>query len=108
MVGHTGVLEAGIRAVEVIDECLGRVLSAVKDIKGTACVTSDHGDIEQMIEYATGRPHTAHTTNLVPFIITQKGLSLRSGIFADVAPTLLDLMGIEKPSEMTGSSLIIR
>ncbi len=108
MVGHTGVLEAGIRAVEVIDECLGRVLSAVKDIDGTACVTSDHGDIEQMIEYDTGKPHTAHTTNLVPFIVTQKGICLRPGIFADVAPTLLDLMGIEKPVEMTGISLILR
>ena len=108
MVGHTGVLEAGIRAVEVIDECLGRVLSAVSDTGGTACVTSDHGDVEQMIEYDTGKPHTAHTTNLVPFIVTQKGLGLRPGIFADIAPTLLELMGIEKPAEMTGVSLINR
>lgn len=108
MVGHTGVLEAAIRAVEVIDECLGRVLSAVQEINGIAVITSDHGDIEQMIEYDTGKPHTAHTTNLVPFIITQKGLRLRSGIFADIAPTLLELMGIEKPSEMTGTSLILR
>lgn len=110
MVGHTGVLEAGIRAVEVIDECLGRALSAANDVNGVACVTSDHGDIEQMIEYDTGKPHTAHTTNLVPFIVTQKGRRLRQGpgIFADVAPTLLDLMGIEKPAEMTGRSLINR
>lgn len=109
MVGHTGVLEAGIRAVEVVDECLGRVLSAVREMGGIAVITSDHGDIEQMIEYDTGNPHTAHTTNFVPFIITQKGLTLRStGIFADIAPTLLDLMGIEKPAEMTGTSLIVR
>ncbi|MDD5435710.1 MAG: 2,3-bisphosphoglycerate-independent phosphoglycerate mutase [Nitrospira sp.] len=109
MVGHTGVLKAGIRAVEVVDECLGRVLSAVKDKNGIAVITSDHGDAEQMIEYDTGKPHTAHTTNSVPFIITQKGLTLRSaGIFADIAPTLLDLMEIEKPAEMTGTSLIVR
>ncbi len=108
MVGHTGVLSAGIKAVEVIDECLGRVLTAVRDVNGTACITSDHGDIEQMIEYDTGSPHTAHTTNLVPFIVTKKGIKLRPGtaIFADIAPTLLDLMGIEKPAEMTGRSLI--
>ncbi len=110
MVGHTGVLSAGIKAVEVIDECLGRVLSAVRDVNGTACITSDHGDIEQMIEYDTGNPHTAHTTNLVPFIVTKKGIQLRpgTGIFADIAPTLLDLMGIEQPAEMTGKTLIRR
>ena len=108
MVGHTGVLEAGIKAVEVIDECLGRILSALKDIDGIAVITSDHGDVEQMIEYDTGKPHTAHTTNLVPFIVTKKGLHLRPGIFADIAPTLLELMGIEKPAEMTGTSLILR
>ncbi|MBI5406620.1 MAG: 2,3-bisphosphoglycerate-independent phosphoglycerate mutase [Nitrospirae bacterium] len=110
MIGHTGVLAAALSAVGVIDECLGRVLSAVNDVAGVACITSDHGDIEQMIEYDTGKPHTAHTTNLVPFIVTQKGLHLRQGpgIFADVAPTLLDLMGIEQPAEMTGRSLILR
>lgn len=108
MVGHTGVLSAGIKAVEVIDECLGRVLSAVRDVNGIACITSDHGDIEQMVEYDTGNPHTAHTTNLVPFIITKKGIKLRpgTGIFADIAPTILELAGIEKPAEMTGRSLI--
>lgn len=108
MVGHTGVLEAAIRAVEVIDECLGRALSAARETGSIAVITSDHGDIEQMIEYDTGKPHTAHTTHLVPFIITQKGLRLRAGLFADVAPTLLELMGIEKPAEMTGTSLILR
>ena len=110
MLGHTGGLDAAIKAVGVIDECLGRVLSAVNDVDGVACITSDHGDIEQMVDYDTGKPHTAHTTNLVPFIVTQKGLRLRQGpgIFADVAPTLLDLMGIEKPAEMTGRSLINR
>lgn len=110
MVGHTGVLSAGIKAVEVIDECLGRVLSAVRDVNGIACITSDHGDVEQMIEYETGSPHTAHTTNLVPFIVTKKGFQLRpgTGIFADIAPTILDLMGLEKPAEMTGKSLIMR
>ena len=110
MVGHTGVLSAGIKAVEVIDECLGRVLSAVRDVNGVACITSDHGDVEQMIEYDTGNPHTAHTTNLVPFIVTKKGIQLRpgTGIFADIAPTILDLIGIDKPAEMTGKSLIRR
>jgi len=110
MLGHTGVLDAAIKAVGVIDECLGRVLSAVNDVDGVACITSDHGDIEQMIDYNTGKPHTAHTTNLVPFIATQKGLRLRQGpgIFADISPTLLELMGIGKPVEMTGMSLIVR
>ncbi len=110
MVGHTGVLSAGIKAVEVIDECLGRVLSALNDVNGIACITSDHGDVEQMIEYETGKPHTAHTTNLVPFIVTKKGIQLRAGtgFFADIAPTVLDLMGIDKPADMTGRSLIIR
>jgi len=108
MVGHTGVLEAAIRAVEVIDECLGRVLTALRKTDGIAVITSDHGDIEQMIDYETGRPHTAHTTNRVPFIVVKKGLRLRPGIFADIAPTLLELMGIEKPAEMTGRSLILQ
>jgi len=110
MVGHTGVLSAAIRAVEVIDRCLERVVRAVLDTGGIACITSDHGDIEQMIDYDTGAPHTAHTTNLVPFIVTKKDISLRPGpgIFADVAPTLLDLMGLETPPEMTGKSLIIK
>jgi 2,3-bisphosphoglycerate-independent phosphoglycerate mutase len=110
MLGHTGVLDAAIKAVGVIDECLGRALSAVNDVDGVACITSDHGDIEQMIDYNTGKPHTAHTTNLVPFIATQKGLRLRQGpgIFADISPTLLELMGIGKPVEMTGMSLIVR
>ena len=110
MLGHTGVLDAAIKAVGVIDECLGRVLSAVNDVDGVACITSDHGDIEQMIDYNTGKPHTAHTTNLVPFIATQKGLRLRQGpgIFADISPTLLELMCIGKPVEMTGMSLIVR
>jgi len=110
MLGHTGVLDAAIKAVGVIDECLGRALSAVNDVDGVACITSDHGDIEQMIDYNTGKPHTAHTTNLVPFIVRQKGLRFRQGpgIFADISPTLLELMGIGKPVEMTGMSLIVR
>lgn len=109
MVGHTGVLSAAIKAVEVIDKCLEKVLIAINNVGGIACITSDHGDIEQMIEYDTGNPHTAHTTNLVPFIVTQKGIRLRQGpgIFADVAPTLLELMGLDTPQEMTGKSLII-
>ncbi|MBI4715147.1 MAG: 2,3-bisphosphoglycerate-independent phosphoglycerate mutase, partial [Nitrospirae bacterium] len=107
MVGHTGILPAAIRAVEGIDDCLGRALTAAAEVGGIACITSDHGDIEQMIDYETGKPHTAHTTHRVPFIVTRKGVTLRDGIFADVAPTLLHLLGMEQPPEMTGTSLII-
>ncbi|MBI5197415.1 MAG: 2,3-bisphosphoglycerate-independent phosphoglycerate mutase [Nitrospirae bacterium] len=107
MVGHTGILPAAIRAVEVIDDCLGKVLQAVQEQRGVICLTSDHGDIEQMIDYETGQPHTAHTTHLVPFIVTRQGLRLRDGIFADIAPTLLQLLGLPQPPEMTGQSLIV-
>jgi 2,3-bisphosphoglycerate-independent phosphoglycerate mutase len=108
MVGHTGVIEAGVKAVEVIDECLGRVLKAAQEGGAEVIITADHGNIEMLADTSTGQPHTAHTTGPVPFIITQKNGSLRSGgILADVAPTVLELMGVEKPEEMTGKSLII-
>lgn len=107
MVGHTGVIDAAVKAVEVIDECLGRVLTAARE-EGTAVViTADHGNVEVMLDPSTGQPHTAHTTDPVPFILAQRKVRLRdAGILADVAPTVLELMGIEKPSEMTGKSLI--
>ncbi|MBI3353568.1 MAG: 2,3-bisphosphoglycerate-independent phosphoglycerate mutase [Nitrospirae bacterium] len=114
MVGHTGMLNAAIKAVETVDKCLGRILEAVKDIDGILIVTADHGDADQMVDYETGQPHTAHTMNPVPFILVDRvgvqnfePLQLREkGIFADIAPTILELMGIPKPVEMTGVSLI--
>jgi 2,3-bisphosphoglycerate-independent phosphoglycerate mutase len=108
MVGHTGILDAAVTAVEVLDECLGRVLHAAEQAETTVFITADHGNIEMMSDKTTGQPHTAHTTDPVPFIITAKKLKLRkSGILADVAPTVLDLMGISIPAEMTGKSLIL-
>jgi 2,3-bisphosphoglycerate-independent phosphoglycerate mutase len=107
MVGHTGVLEAAVRAVETVDQCLGRVLDAVGRGGGLALVTADHGNAEQMIDEATGEPHTAHTLNPVPVLIAAgKPFRVRSGILADVAPTILRLMNLEAPPEMTGSSLL--
>ena len=110
MVGHTGVVEAGIKAVEAVDRGLGRVLEALEAAGGAMIVTADHGNCEMMIDYATGGPHTAHTTNLVPVILVggPKGATLVDGRLADIAPTLLDLMGLPLPEEMTGQSLIRR
>jgi 2,3-bisphosphoglycerate-independent phosphoglycerate mutase len=109
MVGHTGVLEAAIKAVETIDAGLGQVLQAIEDTGGALLVIADHGNCEQMIDYETRQPHTAHTTNPVPCILVGKGLekeTLRSGgRLADVAPTLLGLMGVPQPPEMTGIDL---
>ena len=108
MVGHTGVIDAAVKAVEVIDECLGRVLTAAREEGMTALITADHGNVELMLDPSTGQPHTAHTTNPVPFIVVQKNVKLRDGgILADVAPTVLALMGIEQPSEMTGTTLLV-
>jgi 2,3-bisphosphoglycerate-independent phosphoglycerate mutase len=107
MVGHTGVIEAGIKAVEVIDECLGRVLRAAQEGGAQVLITADHGNVEMMSDASIGQPHTAHTTGPVPFIVVQRQIKLQNnGILADVAPTVLDLMGIEKPAEMTGKSLV--
>lgn len=109
MVGHTGVLSAAIQAVEVVDSCVGRILDAVQRQGGAAIVTADHGNCEQMIDPATGGPHTAHTTYDVELIVADdrlKGKRLHEGRLADVAPTILQLAGLEKPTEMTGKSLI--
>jgi 2,3-bisphosphoglycerate-independent phosphoglycerate mutase len=110
MVGHTGVVEAGVRAVESVDRGLGRVLAALEKAGGAMIVTADHGNCEMMIDYATGGPHTAHTTNLVPVIMVggPEGATLADGRLADLAPTLLELMGLPQPEEMTGQSLIRR
>ncbi len=109
MVGHTGSLEAAIKAIEVIDECVGKVIEAVKAVGGVVLITADHGNAEQMIDYKTGEPHTAHTTNQVPLILYgMENVKLKSGKLADLAPTMLDIMGLEKPKEMTGESLLER
>jgi 2,3-bisphosphoglycerate-independent phosphoglycerate mutase len=110
MVGHTGIMQAAVEAVETVDNCLGKVVAAVRKAGGTALITADHGNAEQMIDYATGEPHTAHTSNIVPFILVNdqmKDAVLREGgRLADIAPTMLQLMNLEKPKEMTGESLI--
>ena len=109
MVGHTGILEAAIKAIETIDECVGKVVDLVKEKGGVVLITADHGNSEQMIDYKTGEPHTAHTTNPVPLILVgMDNVTLREGKLADLAPTMLDIMGLEKPEEMTGESLIVR
>jgi 2,3-bisphosphoglycerate-independent phosphoglycerate mutase len=111
MVGHTGVLNAAVKAVEVVDECVGRVLAAVQRQGGTAIVTADHGNCEQMIDPATGGPHTAHTTYDVECILVDdrlKGKKLREGgRLADLAPTALEMLGLPQPKEMNGKSLIV-
>jgi 2,3-bisphosphoglycerate-independent phosphoglycerate mutase len=108
MVGHTGVYEAAVKAVETVDECVGRVVDATLKMGGIAMVTADHGNSEQMTE-ADGSPMTAHTTNLVPFILCGAGTELRSdGRLADIAPTMLDVMGLAVPEEMDGKTLIIK
>jgi 2,3-bisphosphoglycerate-independent phosphoglycerate mutase len=107
MVGHTGVFEAAKAAVEAIDECLGRIVDAVRAQDGIVLITADHGNAEQMIDYETGGPFTAHTTNVVPLIgIGIGGRQLKEGRLADLAPTMLELLGLEKPAEMTGESLL--
>ncbi len=107
MVGHTGSLDAAIKAVEAIDECVGKIVKAVEKVNGVLLITADHGNAEQMIDYKTGEPHTAHTTNPVPLILVgMEDIKLKEGKLADLAPTMLDIMGLEKPEEMTGESLI--
>ena len=106
MVGHTGNLDAAIAAVEAVDGCIGRVVEAVEKVGGVLLITADHGNSEQMIDYQTGEPHTAHTTNPVPLVLVGMDAKLKPGRLADLAPTMLDIMGIKKPEEMTGESLI--
>ncbi len=105
MVGHTGIMEAAVKACETIDRCLEEIVTKVQSLGGTLLITSDHGNCDKMSD-GTG-PFTAHTTNPVPFILLRKGITLRGkGILADVAPTVLELMGIDKPEDMTGESLL--
>ena len=108
MVGHTGNLDAAIKAVEAVDKNIGEVVKVIEEENDVLLITADHGNIEQMIDYTTGEPHTAHTTNPVPLILIGKGnVKLKEGKLADLAPTMLEIMGIEKPEEMTGESIII-
>ena len=106
MVGHTGNIEACIKALETLDGCVARVIEAIENNGDYLIVTADHGNCEQMIDYETGEPHTAHTTNPVPLALVGRDVKLKEGRLADLAPTMLDLMGFEKPQEMTGESLI--
>ncbi|MCL7414596.1 MAG: 2,3-bisphosphoglycerate-independent phosphoglycerate mutase [ANME-2 cluster archaeon] len=110
MVGHTGMLDAAVQSAQVVDECLGRVLDAIKSCGGAALVTSDHGNSEQMIYYDDNSPHTAHTTNRVPlvFVSQMENVSLLEGIFADIVPTMLELLHLDIPPQMTGHSLLVR
>jgi 2,3-bisphosphoglycerate-independent phosphoglycerate mutase len=109
MVGHTGDYNAAVKAVETVDTCLGEIVDEILNVKGKVLITADHGNAEEMVEEGTGNKITAHTTNNVPCIIIGEGnIQLREGILADVAPTLLDMMGYEIPNEMTGKSLIVK
>ena len=106
MVGHTGVYDAACKAVATVDECVGRVVNAVTEMGGVALITADHGNAEQMLD-SEGNPFTAHSTNPVPFCIVGADVHLRDGRLADIAPTMLDLMGLNQPEEMDGKTLIV-
>jgi len=107
MVGHTGNLQAAIKAIEVIDTCVGRVVKAMQKIGGEVVITADHGNAESMADYANHQPHTQHTTNLVPFLYVGRQAHLvGTGALSDIAPTLLYIMGVPQPREMTGHPLV--
>ncbi len=111
MVGHTGILEAAVKAVETVDSCVGRAVEALKEVDGQMFLCADHGNAEQLVDYKTGAPFTAHTTNPVPFILinADPAYTLKEGgCLADIIPTLIELMGMEQPAEMTGKSLLIK
>jgi 2,3-bisphosphoglycerate-independent phosphoglycerate mutase len=108
MVGHTGSIPAAIKAVETVDTGLGKIAKAIEQMGGALLVTADHGNAEMMVDPETGGPHTAHTLNPVPLILMGAGnrVVVKEGRLADIAPTLLELMGLPKPAEMTGTSLM--
>ena len=108
MVGHTGSIAAAVKAVETVDTGLGKIASAIEQMGGALLVTADHGNAEMMVDPVTGGPHTAHTLNPVPLILVGAGnrIVVKEGRLADIAPTMLELMGLPKPPEMTGSSLM--
>lgn len=109
MVGHTGVFDAAVKAVETVDTCLGKTIDAITEMGGVALVTADHGNADQMVDYDTKEAFTAHTTNVVPLVLVgEENVKLKNGRLADLAPTMLDLMGLEKPEKMSGESLIER
>ena len=111
MVGHTGIMEAALKAVAAVDECLGKVEKAIKDVGGVMIVTADHGNAEKMVDEITGQPYTAHTVGKVPAILVndKSGVkALKDGKLADLAPTMLELLQIEQPKEMTGTSLLVK
>ena len=111
MVGHTGVENAAIKAVEAVDECVGKAVTAIKEVDGQMFICADHGNAEQLVDYQTGNPFTAHTTNPVPFILVNADPAYKlreNGVLADIAPTLIELMGLEKPEEMSGTSLLVK
>ena len=111
MVGHTGVEKAAIQAIEAVDVCVGRAVEAIRKVDGQMFICADHGNAEQLIDDETGEPFTAHTTNPVPFILVNADPAYRlreGGCLADIAPTLIEMMGMEQPKEMTGKSLLIK
>ncbi|MCQ2798187.1 MAG: 2,3-bisphosphoglycerate-independent phosphoglycerate mutase [Bacilli bacterium] len=107
MVGHTGVIPAAVKAVEAVDTCVGRVVAALDKVGGVALITADHGNAEKMAD-ENGNVYTAHTTNPVPVVVTDKNIKLRDGILSDITPTLLELLGVEIPADMTSNSLIVK
>lgn len=107
MVGHTGVFDAAVAAVEAVDTCVGRVIDAIGSVGGVALITADHGNADQMIDEENGGAFTAHTTNVVPLVLVGDDRGLKEGRLADLAPTLLELMGLPKPAEMSGESLLV-
>ena len=111
MVGHTGIMEAAVKAVETVDACVGKAVEALKEVGGQMFICADHGNAEQLVDYETGDPFTAHTTNPVPFILVNAdpAYTLReNGCLADIIPTMIELMGMEQPAEMTGKSLLVK
>ena len=108
MVGHTGVFDAAVKAVEAVDECVGKVVEATQKMGGIAMITADHGNAEEMLQADGKSPMTAHSTNLVPFIVVGAASELRPGKLADIAPTILDVMGLQCPPEMDGQTLIVK
>lgn len=111
MVGHTGVLDAAVKAVEAVDECVGKAVQAIKEADGVLFICADHGNAEMLVDYETGEPFTAHTTNQVPFLLVNydENYTLReNGCLADIVPTLIEIMGKKQPEEMTGKSLLVR
>ncbi len=111
MVGHTGIQDAAVKAVETIDKCVGQIVDALIEVDGQMFICADHGNVEQLVDYETGAPFTAHTTNPVPFILVNydEAYTLReNGCLADIIPTLIEMMGMEQPKEMTGKSLLVK